>query len=792
MTKKETMINFLKKYGFLCASIFCFIFSVCAVWTKMPFQYLYFILMAVCSLFFDSNKIIVLGSFSLTFDQTFHIPHVLTPLAIGLLVRILKLLIVDKQKLKKEMIVPIVILGYFIVIFFCAGYQGDFLSIFNSTLIVSIMVMLFYLRKEIDFNFIVKGYLFSFLASILTSLLFFIIPNDVPLVHIDDEGIHRFMALMNHEVTLAIWVVVLLACNITRYFKRNIGFVPFLFEDALLIVVGIATKSKTFLILFVIMLCLYIVKVFINNKKSGFIQTAVVLVGVIVLCAIFNKKVIEIFTRFTAYCKGSDLLDVISTGRLSIWRRSIKIWINDVRSILFGLGASYVYPNWPHPHNSYLDFLFRYGVIGLIPLIVGLVYVFKKISKKPVYKIENFIPLLVVLMMMFIENFHCGNVVLLVIAVLAVYHDEKKTEKTNVLYYNGSLSMGGTDRYMLDIVGGCDKNEFSFDLLIKTKENLSEVFFEEAQHYSNKIVFLGKNLISQIFNATKYFIKNCGRYDVFHINATSGSVGIFSFLAKGFGGTKKIIFHSHMGGNDHKKTVVDEVGILLAKICSNTLVACSLVASEYMFGKKKTNENKVFILNNSVDCDKFEFSIQEREKMRENLNLKDKFVILNVGRMAPQKNHKKLIEVFNTLSKQDENAVLVLVGEGELEKEIKNLTALYSLNEKVVFLGNRSDVNLIMQASDVFVMTSIHEGLPIVAVEAQASSLPLVVSENISKETDIVGNATFISLDETNQLWADAIEKYRNCERVSTKKILAEKGFDRPSAIKIVEQLYRG
>lgn len=790
MTKKESIINFIKKYGFLCACIFCFIFSFCAVWAKEPFQYLYFILVAVCSLFFDSNKIIVLSSFSLTFDQTFHFRRVFIPLAIGLAIRILKLLIIDKQKLKKEMIVPFAVLGYFIVIFFCAGYHGDFFKILNSTLIVSIMVMLFYLRKELDFNFIVKGFLFSFFASILTSLLFFVIPNDAPLVHIDDKGVHRFMALMNHEVTLAVWVVVLIACNITRYFKKNIGFIPFLFEEAVLIIVGLTTKSKTFLVLFAIMLCLYIVKTFINNKKSGLIQTAVIVVGIVVLCAIFNKKVAEIVSRFTAYCEGSDILDVISTGRLTIWKMNLKTWTNDVFSILFGLGASYVYPV-AHAHSSYLDFLFRYGVVGIIPLVVGLIYVFKKISKKPVYKIENFIPLLVVLMMMFIENFNGENAILIVIAVLAVYEDEKKAEKTNVLYYNGSLSMGGTDRYMLDIVGGCDKNEFSFDLLIKTKENLSEVFLKEAQLSSNKIVFLGKNLMSQIFNATKYFIKNCGHYDVFHINATSGSVGIFSFLAKGFGGTNKIIFHSHMGGNDHKKTLVDKIGVLLAKTCSNTLVACSIVASEYMFGKKSANKNKVVILNNSVDCEKFEFSCQERDKMRENLNLKDKFVILNVGRMAPQKNHKKLIEVFDTLSKQDENAVLLLVGEGELEEEIKNLTEKYSLGEKVVFLGNRSDVNLIMQASDVFVMTSVHEGLPIVAVEAQASSLPLVLSENISKETDIVGKTTFVSLDASNQLWVDAIEKYKNSERISSKKVLEEKGFDRPNAIKIVEQLYR-
>lgn len=364
-------------------------------------------------------------------------------------------------------------------------------------------------------------------------------------------------------------------------------------------------------------------------------------------------------------------------------------------------------------------------------------------------------------------------------------------EKIKVLYYNTSLLKGGTDTYMLEVVKNINHKKFQVDVVIKDGDKVDEFMFGILEKAGAKVYLAKGSLKERLSFIVNVLKQNKGNYQVMHINATSPATGIIAYYAKKYGKIKKVIFHSHMGGNDNGKGISDLVGSKMMFKYSDKLVSCSNVASIFMFGQKYVNNHEVKILNNSVDLDKFDFNKTTRKKVRAELGISDKtFVVLHVGRFAPQKNHKLLVDVFSQILKKDKTAKLMLIGDGVLLQEVYKQVKLLKIEKSVLFMGLRNNVEDFMQAADCFVMTSLHEGLPIVAVESQASGLPCVFSSNISHETKLCDNVNFVGLDEPLKAWANTILASKRITRVSTKEILEQRGFDKKSAIKKIEKLY--
>ena len=121
--------------------------------------------------------------------------------------------------------------------------------------------------------------------------------------------------------------------------------------------------------------------------------------------------------------------------------------------------------------------------------------------------------------------------------------------------------------------------------------------------------------------------------------------------------------------------------------------ACSDIAGKWLFGEKITKQNNYFVLKNAIDVEKYAFSEDCRKKIRDEFNIKDKFVVGHVGRFHPQKNHLFLVDIFAELHKQCPNSILMLVGSGELMDPVKEKVADLKLDKSVIFTGPRSDVN---------------------------------------------------------------------------------------------------
>ena len=166
---------------------------------------------------------------------------------------------------------------------------------------------------------------------------------------------------------------------------------------------------------------------------------------------------------------------------------------------------------------------------------------------------------------------------------------------------------------------------------------------------------------------------------------------------------------------------------------------------------------KFKVLNNAVNVEEFLFNKEMRQKIRRELNVHDELVIGHIGRFNKQKNHEFLIDIFKSVVEKRPDAVLVMAGEGNLKPQIEKKVADLGLSSNVRFLGVRSDIANLMQGMDLFLFPSLFEGLPVVLVEAQAAGLKCLISDSITKETDITGRIEFASLRESPEEWANII-----------------------------------
>lgn len=362
-------------------------------------------------------------------------------------------------------------------------------------------------------------------------------------------------------------------------------------------------------------------------------------------------------------------------------------------------------------------------------------------------------------------------------------------DKINILLFNYGLGKGGTESYFVNLSRYLDKDKFNVSMIVKSGKVVDQDFYDALKINCNEVFICGNNGSTkkeETKNLKKFFKEHKNQFDIIHINSATAKECAFGLMARIYGNIKNIIFHSHMGGSDIKVSKFNEIYKIILNRLASQKFACSTEAAKFVFGKSKD----VILLNNSVDLEKFKFNEDVRLNKRKELGIKkDDFVLLNVGRFAEQKNHRYLIEIFAELQKKEKNVKLILVGSGEKKSELEKIIEEKKISN-IIFLGNRNDVSEIMQASDVLVMPSIHEGLPIVCVEAQATGLPIVISSNVSRESNVGGLCEFIGLEESLNIWVDSILSYKGKKREDVQSKIIEKGFDNKSAIKKVEDYY--
>ena len=240
------------------------------------------------------------------------------------------------------------------------------------------------------------------------------------------------------------------------------------------------------------------------------------------------------------------------------------------------------------------------------------------------------------------------------------------------------------------------------------------------------------------------------------------------------------IAHSHNSENMGNKLVLIS-HLQHKKIISKYVThffACSDVAGAFMFGDNIVKQNNYCLINNAIETDKYSYNENIRMKTRLDLKISDKIVITNVGRFHFQKNHSFLVNVFSEFYKKYPTSVLLLIGDGELMEEVKNQVKKLGLTDCVMFLGNRGDVDRLMQAADLLLMPSRFEGLPVSAIEAQASGLPCLFSDTITSQVKITESVKFESLEAPLEKWVEDMEELLKEHRKDTRAQIISAGYD--------------
>lgn len=362
---------------------------------------------------------------------------------------------------------------------------------------------------------------------------------------------------------------------------------------------------------------------------------------------------------------------------------------------------------------------------------------------------------------------------------------ESNSYPIRVLHVVTYMGRGGLETMLMNYFRHIDRNKVQFDFLVH--RSFKADYDEEILALGGKIFRL-PNLnpfnSTYIQNLDSFFAEN-KEYSIVHSHLDC-MAGIPLKYAEKYGVPIRIA-HAH-NSNQTKdiKYILKLVYKNNIQKYANYLYACGEEAGLWMY---RTDNFK--ILHNAIDSKSYIFDEKKRDKIRGELGLsKDTLVIGHVGRFSPQKNHEYLIKIFYELQKKYNNAILLLVGDGDLKEKIRKQSESLGITNKVIFTGIRSDVENILQAMDVFVFPSKYEGLPVSIIEAQAAGLPCIISNQVPIGCKITNNVYQITLNEDVKEWVNCILRNIGNKRKNRYKEICTAGYDIKENAKKLEGTY--
>lgn len=325
-----------------------------------------------------------------------------------------------------------------------------------------------------------------------------------------------------------------------------------------------------------------------------------------------------------------------------------------------------------------------------------------------------------------------------------------------ILHVFGAMNCGGAETLIMNVYRKIDKEKFQFDFAVNT---------DIPGYYDNEIKALGgrifchpspKDNIIKYIQAFNNTIKYYGPFIAVHSHVHNFSA-IPIIIAK-FNNVPVRVAHSHSTLGYHGINVRNVYYFICKKamnLYSTNLLSCSSDAAHALFGKGILKDVKHQILLNRINLEVFENILENQNIGYIKLGLKEKSVVFgHVGSFSYPKNHKFIIDLFRDILKKIPESHLLLIGDGPLKKEIEESTKLMGIYDHVHFLGIRDDIPQLLNLMDVFIFPSLHEGLGIALIEAQAAGIPCIASNNVPKDANLnSGYFEFLPLNNDFSQW---------------------------------------
>lgn len=320
-----------------------------------------------------------------------------------------------------------------------------------------------------------------------------------------------------------------------------------------------------------------------------------------------------------------------------------------------------------------------------------------------------------------------------------------------VLHFVQRMEAGGTQALLINLHRSIDRSKIQFDYLVE---------YEAPQFYDDEVRRLGGRVYRTSFREDhnlprfvsdlKRFFAEHSEYNIVHCHCYT--VGYFVLKAAEHEGVTVRIAHSHSNSMSGAAVPLKIVMRSLFPLHATHFMACSREAGEFLFGKRGFS-----VVKNAIDVDRFVYNEKIRGEVRRELGFGDSFVIGNVGRLHHQKNQSFLLEVFAKVVEIRPDARLLIVGDGPLKSELLTKAERLNVSDRLTLLSNRTDVNRLYQAMDVFVLPSLYEGLGIVALEAQSSGLVTVCSDGVAEDANVSLLFERCALGASSERWAEVI-----------------------------------
>ena len=353
------------------------------------------------------------------------------------------------------------------------------------------------------------------------------------------------------------------------------------------------------------------------------------------------------------------------------------------------------------------------------------------------------------------------------------------TQPIRVLHVIGAMDLGGAEAMIMELYRKIDRERIQFDFLVQTPKKCA---------YDNEIESMG----GRIFHIKRFkgynsvfFYKECSSFFRDHpeIKIVHGHIGssaaLYLLAAKKEG--KRTIAHSHSAvGIRNFHDFFYKIFSFPTRYISEYLFGCSTEAGIARFGRKSVTQDNYYNFHNAINAEEYYFDPQIRFDIRQELGFSNEDLIIGtVGKMTQAKNPDFIIDIFEEVSKKDGKCIWV--GNGELFNYCRNIVKEKQLEDSVLLTGRRDDIHRVLQAFDGFILPSLWEGLPVVAVEAQAAGLPCLISDVVSHETSISDLVKWESLKTNATKWAEEIirlAKINIPKRESPINSIRENGYD--------------
>lgn len=385
------------------------------------------------------------------------------------------------------------------------------------------------------------------------------------------------------------------------------------------------------------------------------------------------------------------------------------------------------------------------------------------------------------------EAISCENI----LTIVTNAKGEEMAQPIRILHVLGNTQLGGAESRVMDLYRHIDKNKFQFDFLVHTEKE--GYFDKEIAKMGGRIFRVPRFQLYNYFSyqkAMKDFFRSHKDFKAVQGHMTS-TAAIYLPIAKQ-AGIPITIAHARSAGVDKgaKGKLTRWMRRNLSKK-ADYLFTCSKLAGISVFGEQAVREERVIFIPNAIDCQLFAYDEEKRKEKRRELGIEDRYVIGHVGRFHYAKNHEYLLQIFAELCRKEKlnedlnnnlaekkNFVLLLLGEGNGMAGAKALAKELGIEDKVYFLGNRSNIYDYYQAMDYFVYPSRFEGLPGTMVEAQTSGLRCVMSDTICEEVVATGLVQTMDIQAKAALWAEYIWNTADYERKSHVEEMQKAGFD--------------